>query len=150
MHRTTLYTSRRVCLPPVVAATAFDALRLAHVDSPRSPSWSVVAPSAVLVLDSAGLLLDDSALALRQVVGRLSGPAGRRGFPVEVEVTAWSRLRSEVGVRPVGRWVRLDDGWRQQRYLRLAHALADHIAAALEGVVATWGDERAAEALAGV
>jgi hypothetical protein len=148
MTITTLYVSRRVCLPPLVAATAFDVLHLAGADGGGSTTWTLGAPSAVLVLNGTKLLPDHPTLALRQASGRLRAMSGRRSYPVEVEVAAWSGLRSEIGVRLVGRSVPLDDGWRQRRYLGLAHAAADHLADALQAVITALDDDVATEAAA--
>jgi hypothetical protein len=63
-------------------------------------------------------------------------------------VTAWSGSRTEIGVRPVGRSIPLDDGWRQRRYLDLAHAVADHLALTFEATVGAWDDDVAREAVA--
>jgi hypothetical protein len=78
------------------------------------------------------LLPDHPTLPLRQAPGRLRATIGRRSCPVELEVTAWSGSRSEIGMRPVGRSIPLDEGWRQRRYLDLAHTVADHLAVTFE------------------
>jgi hypothetical protein len=148
MTPNSLYVSRRVCLPPIVAATAFDILRLAAADCDEPSTWSLESPPALLVLNDMRLLPDDPTFPLRQVPGRLRATSGRRSYPVELEVTAWSGSRSEIAVRLVGRSVPLDDGWRQRRYLDLAHAAADHLAVTFETVVGAWHDDVAREAVA--
>ena len=148
MTPTSLYVSRRVCLPPIVAATAFDILRLAGARADQPATWTLETPSALLVLNDVRPLPDHPTLPLRQAPGRLRSTSRRRSYPVEVEVTAWSGSRSEIGVRLVGRSVPLDDGWRQRRYLDVAHAAADHLAVTFETAVGAWHDDVAREALA--
>jgi hypothetical protein len=148
MTPTSLYVSRRVCLAPIVAATAFDILGLAGAEAGEPTTWTLESPPALLVLNEMRLLPDHPTLPLRQAPGRLRATSGRRSYPVEVEVTAWSGSRSEIGVRLVGRSVPLDDGWRQRRYLDLAHAAADHLAVTFETVVDAWHDDVAREAAA--
>ena len=148
MTPTSLYVSRRVRLPPIVAATAFDILRLAGAEAGEPSMWTLASPPALLVLNDMRLLPDLPTLSLRQAPGRLRATSGRRSYPVELEVSAWSGWRSEIGVRLVGRSVPLDDGWRQRRYLDLAHAAADHLAVTFETVVDAWHDDVAREAAA--
>jgi hypothetical protein len=146
MTITTLYVSRRVCLPPLVAATAFDVVHLAHADGGDSSGWTIAAGSAQLALDGTNLVPDHPALPLRQAAGRLRGVPGYRSFPVELEVTPWSTTFSEVGVRAVGRSVPAEDGRRQRRYLELAGAAVDHVAVLLEAVAA-WDHDVLREAV---
>jgi hypothetical protein len=47
--------------------------------------------------------LGTALLPLRRVCTRLPSPLLRAGVPVEVELTPWSRSRTEVGVRYAGR-----------------------------------------------
>lgn len=148
MTPTSLYVSRRVCLPPIVAATAFDILRLAGARADQPATWTLETPSALLVLNDVRHLPDHPTLPLRQAPGRLRSTSRRRSYPVEVEVTAWSGSRSEIGVRLVGRSVPLDDGWRQRRYLDLAHATADHLAVTFDTLVGAWTEEVARETVA--
>jgi hypothetical protein len=148
MTAPTLYVSRRVCLPPIVAATALDVLHLAGAEPGEPTTWTLESPPALLVLNDMRLLPEHPTLPLRQAPGRLRATAGWRSYPVELEVTAWSGSRSEIGVRPVGRSIPLDDGWRQRHYLELAHAVADHFAVTFEAVVGAWDDDVAREAVA--
>jgi hypothetical protein len=138
MAMTTLYTSRRVLLPPAVAVAAFDAVRIANAERTEAATWTVVAPSAVLVAQTADVPAGRSPLPRRHAAGRLRGRSGLGSFPVEVELTAWSHRHSEVGVRPCGRWVRLDDTRRQRRFCGLADEIASHLATGLEAVVGAW------------
>jgi hypothetical protein len=148
MTAPTLYVSRRVYLAPIVAATAFDILRLAGAEPDEPATWTLESPPALLVLNDMRLLPDHPTLPLRQAPGRLRATSGRRSYPVELEVTAWSGSRSEIGVRLVGRSVPLDDGWRQRRYLDLAHAIAERLAVTFEAVVGAWDDDVARGAVA--
>jgi hypothetical protein len=133
----------------MVAATAFDILRLATADCDEPATWILESPPALLVLNEMRLLPPhDPTLSLRQAPGRLRARSGRRSYPVELEVSAWSGSRSEIGVRLVARSVPLDDGWRQRRYLDLAHATADHLAVTFETVVGAGPDDVAREAVA--
>jgi hypothetical protein len=147
MTTTTLYTSRPVGVPPVAAARAFDALRMANTSTNDPVTWTVVAPSATLVLKGAGLTTLEGPIApLRQVPGRLQAPSGLRSFGVEVDLFAWSHLRSEIGVRPRGRAVPIVEGYGQRRYLGLAAPMAEHLAAAVEAVIGGWQQEVLTEA----
>jgi hypothetical protein len=146
MTITTLYVSRRVCLPPLVAATAFDVVYLAHADGGDSSSWTIAAGSAQLALNGTNLVPDHPALPLRQAAGRLRGGPGHRWFSVVLEVTPWSTLMSEVGVRAFGRSVPVEDGPRQRRYLDLAGAAVDHVAVLFEAVAA-WDRDVVREAV---
>ena len=148
MTAPTLYVSRRVWLPPIVAATAFDVLHLAAAEHGDPTMWTLESPRALLVLNEMRLLPDYPTLPLRQAPGRLRATSGRRSYPVELQVTAWSGSRTEIGVRTVGRSIPLDDGWRQRRYLDLAHAVADHLALTFEATVGAWDDDVAREAVA--
>jgi len=144
---TTLCISRHVCLPPLIAAAAFDAVHVAIADPAQPAAWAIVAPSAVLVARCADPLGGDSTLP-RHAVGRLRSRSGWRSFPVEVELTAWSDHHSEVTVRPSRRWVPVDGARRQRRFCVLAHAVADHLATSLEAVVGAWDGDVVAGATA--
>ena len=150
MTAPTLHVSRRVCLPPIVAATAFDVLHLAGAGHGEPTISTLESPTALLVLSDMRLLPDHPTLPLRQALGRLRATTGWRSYRVEVEVTAWSGSRSEIGVRPVGRSMPLEAGRRQRRYLDLAHAVADHLAVAVESVVGASEHDVAREAMAQV
>ncbi len=134
--------SRRVRIPSVAAATAFDELcqpaaegRGARIDG----------SGAVLVVDRANAA-QGAALPLRSVGGRLRGMRGRRWFPVEVELAPWSHAEAQVGIRPLGRRVPMADGRAQHRYIALAFAIADHLAAEIEAAFAGWERDAVLEA----
>ena len=79
MTAPTLYVSRRVCLPPIVAATAFDVLHLAAAEHGDPTMWTLESPRALLVLNEMRLLPDHPTLPLRQAPGRLRAtPVGAR------------------------------------------------------------------------
>jgi hypothetical protein len=139
MTTTTLYITRRVSLPPRVAAAAFDAVSVANAERELT-SWTVVAPSSVLVAKDCSLVGPEHwTLPIRRAEGRLRAPRRLGSYPVEVELVAWSREQAEVGVRPRGHWVPLADGPRQRRYFGLATAMAEHLAVTLEAAIAVWG-----------
>jgi hypothetical protein len=87
-------------------------------------------------------------MPLRSVAGRLRAVQGRSSFAVEVELTPWSRSEPEIGIRPVGRRVPLDDGRTQRRYIGLAFAMADHLGREIESAFAAWERDAVVEAMA--
>jgi hypothetical protein len=136
---TTLYVNQPVNLPPLTAQAAFDAVRGATA-SPETPNKSVIATGrGELHLVETGRVDHQGALwPLRRASGRLcpTGPLG--SMRVEVEVTPWSKLRCEVGIRPCGRMAPLKEGWRQHRYFAAAIEAAEQLARRLEAVVEDW------------
>ncbi len=86
----TWYVARRVRLPIETAAVALDALVGPHD----------VAGDAARALSLRPIASRPDALVVRQLEGSLSlsgiGPA----VPVEIELSAWSRAESELGIRP--------------------------------------------------
>ncbi len=142
----TMYVSRRVRIPSHATTIVFDGLLGADGTEGHR---SVVAPPAVLVLCGAPPVAPGGPLVpLRARTGRLRSAPGWRWFPVELELVAWSGRVAELGVRPRGRTARLADGRRQRRYLDLAVAVADHLAAELEAAFAAWERDVVAEAAA--
>jgi hypothetical protein len=84
------YVSRRVKLPLPLAATALD--RLTHpVSDPVTFGW-------LRLNDAKGLPFPDVA---RRLYGYLKLGDLRRPIRVELELTAWSHLESELGLRPI-------------------------------------------------
>lgn len=61
----------------------------------------------------------------RQVLGRLTLGQWRRSVPVELELTAWSRRRAELALRPRGRVPR---GGRATGYFAAAVVALDEMA----------------------
>jgi len=142
---TTLYVYRRVRMPAVAAAAAFDDL-IAEATQPRG---QFVAPTAVLkVRPPHDLPCHSPADALRAAEGRLSPFSGRGSLPVEVDLAPWSARETSIGIRPRGRLVPLADGRRQRRFVRLADAMALHLAGRLEAYATTWEREVVREAAA--
>ena len=131
---TTLYVSRRIRIPSFAAAAAFDELAAA-----TSPTCEIVAPTAVLVMRCPLVAADDvPTLPVRATTGSLRPAAGWGSFPVEVDLVPWSSREAAVGVRPAGRWVPLTEGRRQHRFVRLADAMAAHVAGRLEARATAW------------
>jgi hypothetical protein len=135
----TLYVNRPVHLPPLTAQAAFDTVRAACA-LPRAPDrWVLGTGSGELRAVGTGVLNHEVALgALRRVPGLLRRRAGPGSAAVEVELTAWSKGRCEIGLRPCGRLARTSDGWRQRRYLALALEAAEELVLRLEAVVDDW------------
>jgi hypothetical protein len=138
MRTPTLYVSRRVRIPSLAAPVVFDQVCSAQ---------PLAAPGAAMTCREAPFLAGPD-LPLRTVVGRLRAVPGRSSFAVEVELTPWSRLEPAIGIRPLGRRVPLDDGRTQRRYIGLAFALVDHLAAELECAFAAWERDAVVEAMA--
>jgi hypothetical protein len=141
---TTLYVNQRLNLPPLTAQAAFDAVGRTSA-LPRAPdNWIIKTTLSELLVMGTGLVVQQGTLsALRRASARLR-PAGRLGSgALEVEVTPWSKLRCEVGIRPFGRIAPVTEGWRQRRYLAAAVEAAEELALRLEAVV----EDRMAEQL---
>jgi hypothetical protein len=146
MTTTTLYVFRRVRMPAGAAAAAFDEL---VADATPQPRPQFVAPAAVLqVRPPHDVPCRGPADAVRAAEGRLSPRSGRLPLAVEVELVPWSRRETSIGIRPRGRMVPLADGRRQRRFVRLADAMALHLAWRLEDHAATWEREVLREAAA--
>jgi hypothetical protein len=147
MTTTTLYVSRRVRIPSFAATVAFDDLWATRDESgAQSP---VVMPSAVLVWRGPYIVPGpDPTTPLRASIGWLRPSSGWGGFAVEVDLVPWSRREAEVGIRPRGRFGPFVEGRRQQRYVGLAGAMAEHLAARLEAVAARWERDVVTEATA--
>ena len=142
---TTLHLYRRVRIPPFAAAAAFDAF--CRPATTPVPLCTLVAPSAVLTLAATEDVTGDGpSFALRSAIGRLRPASGWDRFAVEVDVTPWSRAETMIGLRPRGRLAPVSDGRRQQRYLGLADAMTEHLAARIACTVASWEHDVVAEA----
>lgn len=132
----TLYVARRLDLPPLTAQAAFDAHRGANGGD---ASTVIETPTTQLWLEGAGLVDRVCRCApLRQVPGRLRRRAALVSVPVEVEVTPWSDMQCEVGMRPCRRTVPLADCRRQRRYLDLAVEAVEGLVQMLENRVDDW------------
>jgi hypothetical protein len=141
----TLYVNQPLNLPPLTAQAAFDAVRCGCA-LPRAPdTWVIETARGELQVVGTGLVIHQARLwALRRASGRLI-PRGRLGaMAIEVEVTPWSQLRCEVGIRPGGWMAPATEGWRQRRYLALAIEAAEELALRLEAIVEDWMVEQLA------
>jgi len=130
----TIYVAEPLDLPPLTAGAAFDAFLQAALATGGAGEPLVRTPSAELHLDDTCPQEDDIGWRLRRAYGRIRRPGAIRGAgtAVEIEVVAWSNVRCEVGVRPVGRANVTSDSPRRRRYLALALAAAAGLAHALE------------------
>jgi hypothetical protein len=117
------YVARRVDASVDLAATALD-----HLGEERS--LDVVTDAGALTLEPVPVAFTPFwGAPRRRLRGRLA-PAGQRQVPVEVELTAWSQVSAELGLRPTGR---LPRGRRSVGYFDCARAsvaaLGDRLAA---------------------
>jgi hypothetical protein len=117
---TTWHVSRRVNLPVADAATVLDHL-IERGDGRIDCQANAIALSTVLV----GLASGVTSAPVRRLHGvlRVGGIVPMR---VEVELAAWSRAESELGVRPMGRPPRAG---RAERYFEGATALLTELVA---------------------
>ena len=121
----TLYVSRRVDVPPLTAAAAFDAIceRVGGVD------FGVVIDAA-----RCGPV---RGYAVRRARGRLR--LGRHAaVDVELDLTVSTTERCEVGLRPLGRAVPVVGGGKRDRYLEAAVTATGRLADAMAATVDTW------------
>jgi hypothetical protein len=135
----TLYVNRPLRIPPLTAQTAFDhLLKGAPLRGGRRRCVAETA-SGELQIDH-GCVTNgiDPRFTLRQAPGRLVRGPGLARMDVEVEVTAWSDSRCEIGIRPHTRLVPMAEGRRQNRYLQVGASAADELVLRLETVVNTW------------
>jgi hypothetical protein len=148
MATTTLYVSRRVPLPALAAAVAFDEL-CAPACGLEPAACTLVAPPARLRLRRPhGASGPDLLAPVRTSIGRLRRAPGGPGYAVEVGLTHWSAVGAEVGIRPRGGAAPLRDGRRQASYLALADRMVGHLAARLEAIAAGWEHDVVREAAA--
>ncbi len=128
------YASRRVSKPVAVTAAALDRI-----------TGHEVIPCALPQASLGRALAPAGESPLSGPVRRLRGTLRLRGLggtvPVEVELQAWSRQETEVGVRPAGA---RPPTWRADRYFASVAALLDDLSACL---VAAVGDRDRAERL---
>jgi len=110
----TMYVSRTIPLPSREVARAL----------PRLP--------ATFGCNGKSLVLDDATRSRRRdwrlprhsrSATLCASPAFFR-FPVELEISAWSRDATEIAIRPVGRRCQ----WWPTRYCDAAHTMVEHVA----------------------
>ena|SRR5437660_6068537 len=135
----TLYVSRPLDLPPMTAVAAFDAHRDALCIGETDERGAIETPGAKLrFTPSYAREQSWPDAALRRTSGRLHNIRMLVSFPVEVELSAWSATRCEIGIRPRGRTVPITDGWLQRRYIALAVDAAEGLADAIERQIDDW------------
>jgi hypothetical protein len=135
----TLYVAHHLELPPMTAVAAFDAHRDAASIGQTDERGVGETPGAKLRLTgSCAPERSRPYTALRRTSGRLCHRRTLVSFPVEIEVSPWSGMRCEIGIRPRGRTVPMTDGWLRRRYLALAVDAAERLAHALERQVEDW------------
>ena len=93
---TSWHVSRTIDVPIETAAATFDRLVAAGDASPDGTLS--LAPAAVSISYT-----PFPGAPRRSMRGLLRTRRARRGVPVEVELTAWSAQRSEIGLRPARR-----------------------------------------------
>ena len=110
----TLYVSRIIPLSVDHIAAAFDSLPTRLVCGTRA-----------LVLDRSSETEPPHDVGTERRCARAALHPGhlRRAFLVEVDVTAWSGVDTEIGIRPLGAR-RL---WRPRPFCEAAHAMVDHL-----------------------
>jgi hypothetical protein len=98
----THYMSCRLDVPPQVASAAYDE----RAGSLTDQRWEVEANAARLDLRGPVCRYSGSGWRpLRSQLGTLT--VGRHRWPVELELLPWSRDRTELGLRPYGRRLRV-------------------------------------------
>jgi len=117
---TTWHLTRRVHLPVAEAATVLDHL-VERGDGCIECRANAIALNTALV----GLASGMSSSPVRRLFGGLR-VGGLVPMRVEVELAAWSRAESELGIRPIGRPPRAH---RAERYFERATALLTELAA---------------------
>src|SRR5438105_2132605 len=106
----TTYVSRVIAAPPAIGVEVFDACVTDHLArSWRSDRWSAFAAGgADLRLDDRH---DEDRWTLRSCGGVLRGGRFGRPVPVELELMAWSSVKTELGLRLSGRRYRPAPGY---------------------------------------
>jgi hypothetical protein len=136
----TWYVSRRLPAPVDATADALDRLTGAGVVPFALPSDGIAGPG----LGPARVPIARS--PLNGPVRRLRGTLRLRGLggtvPVEVELQAWSRRVSEVGIRPV---TRRPPTWRAESYFASVAQLLDELS---DRLLLTLAAEESASQLA--
>jgi hypothetical protein len=138
----TLYVSQPLNLPPLTAQAAFDTLHQASSIGRNLDRWIFETASGELRLDGNVAGTSRTMWALRRAPGHLHRRGGPGRLAIELELTAWSRRRCEVGIRPCGCLAPTTEGWRQRRYLKLAAEIAESLARRLEARVDNWISEQ--------
>jgi len=97
------YVSRRVDAPVDAVAAVLDRMLGGHAAAPVGPASDGEVADRLLLIPGGVAHAPVPGAPRRRVPGRLRTPRGIRPIRVELELTAWSRRTSELGLRPTRR-----------------------------------------------
>jgi len=95
------HLARLVDLPPLTAQAAFDAVRVAHCQGPRSRRWTLPVHDGRLELNGAGYVPSPPRpcyWSFREVNGKIRSQRWHFIVPVRLLLLPWSATRSAVAV----------------------------------------------------